>query len=78
VLAKFFVLTSGASGTANWSCEWFSSASGGGVVGPNGIVGNPTIAVNTTIGNTLLIAVQMTVLNASNTVVGQGLKVVIF
>lgn len=78
IIAKFFVLTSGAGGTANWSCEYFSSASGGGVLGPFGVVGAPTISINTAISNTLLITEQMTVANAGNSVTQQGLKAVIF
>ena len=77
VIAKFFVLTAGAGGTANWSCEYFSSASGG-TSGPFGVIGTPTIAVNTTIPNTLLVTVQMSVANAGNAVTQQGLKAVVF
>lgn len=76
--ARLFVLTAGAGGTANWSCNYFSSASGGGVIGPFGIVGAPTISLNTTILNTLQITVQMSVANAGNSVVQQGLKSTIF
>ena len=76
--ARLFVLTAGAGGTANWSCNYFSSASGGGVIGPFGIVGAPTISLNTTILNTLQITVQMSVANAGNLVIQQGLKSTIF
>lgn len=75
---KFFVLTSGAGGTANMSCGYTSSAAGGGVIGPVGVVGGPTIAVNTTIANAVQVTLTMSVANAGNTVVGQGLKAVIF
>ncbi|HVS90078.1 MAG TPA: hypothetical protein VHF01_17895 [Candidatus Acidoferrum sp.] len=78
VVVKFFVLIAGVGGTANMSCELFSSAAGGGVVGPAGTVGNPTISVNTTISNTLQVTVTMSVANASNTVTEQGLKVAVF
>lgn len=77
-VGKFSVLTAGAGGTGNWSCQYFSSSAGGGLAGPNGVVGAPTIAVNTTISNTLLIQVQMSVANAGNSVTGQLLKAVIF
>lgn len=77
-VAKFSVLTAGAGGTANWSCEYFGSPSGGGVQGPNGVVGTPTISVNTTVSNTLLITVQMSVANAGNITTAQLLKSVIF
>lgn len=76
--AKLFVLTAGGGGTANWGCEYFSSSAGGGVVGPNGVIGAPTISINTTISNTLLVQATMNVANASNTVTGQVLKAVIF
>lgn len=78
-VGKFSTLTAGAGGTGNWSCQYFSSSvGGGGIAGPNGVVGAPTIAVNTTISNTLLIQVQMSVANAGNSVTGQLLKAVIF
>lgn len=78
VSVKFFVLTAGAPGTANMSCEYFSSAAGGGVVGPLGTVGNSTISVNTTVSNTIQVVATMSVANAGNTVTEQGLKAVIF
>lgn len=79
VIAKFFVITGGASGTANWSCEFFSSASGGGgVAGPGGVVGNPTIGINTTIANTIQVTETMSVANAGDSVTEQGLKAVVF
>jgi hypothetical protein len=78
VNVKFFVLTAGAGGTANMSCEYFSSASGGGVVGPTGVVGAPTIAINTTAINALIVTVQMSVANPGNSVTQQGLKARIY
>jgi hypothetical protein len=75
---KLFVLTSGAGGTANWSCQYASSSSGGAIFGPNGVVGTPTISLNTTIPNVIQITVQMSVANAGNSVVEQGLKAVIY
>lgn len=78
IVAKFFVLTSGAGGTANWSCEFFSSPAGGTAGGLVGAIGAPTISVNTTISNTLQITEQMSIANAGNIVVQQGLKAVIF
>ncbi len=78
VVASFAVLTAGAGGTGNWACEYFSGASGGGVAGTNGVVGVPTISINTTIANTLLIQEQMSVANAGNSVTGQLLKAVIY
>ena len=75
---KMAILTAGAGGTANLSCEYFSTASGGGVIGPNGIIGTPTISVNTTILNSLLVQVQMSVANPGNSVTGQILKAVVF
>lgn len=78
IYAKFAVLTTGAGGTANWSCGYASTVSGGGVLGPNGIIGTPTISVNTTISNVLLIQEQMSVANAGNSVTGQLLKAVLF
>lgn len=76
VVGKFAVLTAGAGGTANWSCEGF--VGGTTPVAANGGVGTPTISINTTIPNTLLIAVQMSVANAGNTTVAQLLKAVIY
>lgn len=73
---KFAVLTAGAGGTANWSCEIWGP--GNGIAGNNGTVGAPTISVNTTIPNTLLITEQMSVANAGNILVGQLLKAVIY
>jgi hypothetical protein len=78
VIVKFFVLTAGAAGTANMSCEFFDPTDSGGVQGPIGTVGNPTFAINTTISNTIQISEIMTVLNATNSVTGQGLKAVVF
>jgi len=78
IIVKFSVLTSGAGGTANMSCEYFSSASGGGVLGPQGVVGSPTISINTTISNLIQITEQMSVANAGNSVTSQLLKAVIF
>ena len=78
IVAKLFVITSGAGGTANWSCEYFSTSGGGGAVGPFGVIGAPTIAINTTISNTLQVTVQMSVANAGNSVTEQGLKAVVF
>lgn len=75
---KLFVLTSGAGGTMNMSCQYFSTASGGGVIGPLGVLGTPTLSVNTTIANTLLVTEQMSVVNVGNSVTQQGLKAVIF
>jgi hypothetical protein len=74
---KFAVLTAGAGGTANWSCETFG-ITGNAPVGPNGPVGTPTIAVNTTVSNLLQVTVQMSVANAGNTTIGQMLKAVVF
>lgn len=78
VTGKLFLLTAGAGGTANWSCGGFTTAVGGLAYEPVGVVGAPTIAVNTTIANTLQITVQMTVANAGNSVSHQGLKSVIY
>jgi hypothetical protein len=75
---KLFVLTSGAGGTMNMGCEYFSSASGGGVIGPNGVLGTPTLSINTTIANTLQVTEQMGVANPGNSITEQGLKAVIF
>jgi hypothetical protein len=75
-VGKFAVLTSGAGGTANWACNSFSPASFG--FGANGTVGAPTIAINTTIANTLLITETMSAANAGNSVTGQLLKGVVF
>lgn len=75
VIGKFAVLTTGATGTANWSCEGFSS---NGAAGGPGVIGTPTIAVNTTIANTLQITVQMSVANAGNSTTEQLLKAVIY
>ena len=76
-VAKMSILTSGAGGTANWSCESFGSGANP-VAGPNGVGGAPTIAVNTTIANTLLITETMSVANAGNSVTGQLLKGTLF
>lgn len=74
-LGRFAVLTAGAGGTANWSCDTFGT---GQANGPFGVVGTPTISINTTIANTLLITEQMSVANAGNAVTGQLLKAVIY
>jgi len=74
---KFSVLTAGAGGTANWSCGLTGSTAVG-VFGSAGTVGAPTIAINTTISNTLLVTVTMSVANVGNSVTGQLLKAVIF
>lgn len=79
IIVQFFVLTSGVSGTANMSCEYFSSPSGGATAtGPIGGVGFPTITVNTTVSNTIQFTITMSATGASNTVTEQGLKAVIF
>lgn len=75
--AKFAVLTAGAGGTGNWTCG-FSSTGNSLTTGANGVVGAPTISINTTVGNTLLVQVQMSVANAGNSVTGQLLKAVIY
>lgn len=77
-IVKFAVLTVGSSGTANLSCEYFSTPSGAGVVGPNGVIGTPTIAVDTTVQNSVEIAVIMSVANTGDTFTSQMLKAVIF
>lgn len=74
-LGRFAVLTAGAGGTANWSCDPFGT---GQANGPFGVVGTPTISINTTIANTLLITEQMSVANAGNSITGQLLKAVIY
>jgi hypothetical protein len=77
---KFFVLTSGATGTMNGSC-FISVASPTGVVhaiGTSGNVGTPTISVNTTVPNTIQVVAQMNVADASTSVTQQLLKAVIF
>lgn len=76
--AKFAVLTSGAGGTGNWNCGYAGSQSGGGMQGAVGIVGAPTISINTTIANLLVIQVQMSVANAGNSATAQLIKSVIF
>lgn len=76
--AKLFLLTAGAGGTANWGCGGSTTTSGGGLYETFGAVGAPTIAVNTTIVNTLQITVQMSGVNAGNSVSQQGLKAVIY
>jgi hypothetical protein len=73
---KLAVLTAGAGGTANWSCGVTSASAG--IAGPFGVVGAPTISVNTTIPNTLLIQVQMSVANAGNSFTAQLLKSVVY
>ena len=78
IVVKFSVLTAGAGGTANMSCEYFSSSSGGGVVGPFGVIGAPTISVNTTISNVIQVTEQMSVANAGNSVTQQMLKAVVY
>jgi len=76
--ALLAVLTAGASGTANESCEYASTANGGGVKGPSTAVGAPTFAVNTTIVNTFDVTETMSGANATNTVTEQILKVLAF
>lgn len=78
IVATLAIITAGSGGTANWSCEYFSSPSGGGVSGPNGVVGAPTISINTTVSNTLQTQVSMSVANTGDSVTGQVLKAVIF
>ena len=76
-IIDYAVVTSGSGGTATMACNYFSSASGGGVVGSFGSVGG-TFSVDTTISNTLLITEQMTVANSGNQVTGYNLKAVIY
>jgi hypothetical protein len=78
--AKFYftTITSGSSGTGNWSGSWQGNACSGSYGGTGGVVGNPTIAINTTIGNTLAVTVTMSTANAGNSVTGQILKSVLF
>lgn len=79
VNANFSVLTAGAGGTANLYCSSsFSAGAGIGFVAALGVVGAPTISVNTTIPNTLLIQVQMSVANAGNSTSAQLLKAIIY
>jgi hypothetical protein len=78
LIGKYFVITSGASGTAMLSCQWVSSTAGGGLIGPFGTTGTPTQSVNTTVTNLIQITVQMGVANVGNTIIGEGLKAVIF
>lgn len=73
---SFSVLTAGAGGTANMYCS--SQGAAMGFIPAGGVVGAPTISVNTTIPNTLLIQVQMSVANAGNSVTAQLLKAVIY
>ena len=75
-VGKFAVLTAGVGGSANWSCSSFWIL--GAVAGNNGVVGAPTISVNTTVPNTLLIQAQMSVANAGNSITAQLLKAVIY
>jgi hypothetical protein len=75
-VAHLGILTAGSGGTANWSCDSFSPGSFG--FGANGTVGAPTIAINTTIANTLLVTETMSAANAGNFMTGQILKAVIF
>lgn len=77
-VGKFVVETAGAGGTGNWVCQYTSSTSGGGLAGPNGVVGTPTIPINTTVANNLLIQVQMSVVNVGNLVTAQLMKSVVF
>ncbi len=78
--SKWSILTAGVGGTMNASCGYASTPSGGtpAVSGPNGIIGAPTVAINTTIANTLLVQVQMSAANAGNTITAQLLKAVIY
>lgn len=76
-IIDYAVVTSGSGGTATMACNYFSSASGGGVVGSFGSVGG-TFSVDTTISNTLLITEQMSVANSGNQVTGYNLKAVIY
>lgn len=79
VNANFSVLTAGAGGTANLYCSSsFSAGAGIGFVAALGVVGAPTISVNTTIPNVLLIQVQMSVANAGNSTSAQLLKAIIY
>ena len=77
-VVKLSVLTSGAAGSGNMSCEYFSSTAGGGTTGPFGAIGLPTFVVNTTVANTILVTLTMSVANANNIVTEQMLKAVIF
>lgn len=74
----FTCITAGSGGTGNWAGSYLGGSSSGGYAGPFGLVGNPTIAVNTTVANTLQINVTMSVAAVGNTVIGQNLKVVAF
>lgn len=75
--AKFAVLTAGAGGSGNWTCG-FSSTGNSLTTGAGGTVGAPTVSVNTTIANLLVIQVQMSVANAGNSATAQLIKSVIF
>ena len=84
VVAKFFVLTAGATGTANMSCELFgnpnllTNAAGDSGGGPQQVVGNPTIAINTTNANNVLLQMTITGFNTGTSVTEQGMKVISF
>ena len=75
---KFTTITAGSGGTGNWSGQWAGNACSGSYGGTGGVVGNPTIAINTTIANTLQVNVTMAVANAGNSVTGQILKAALF
>lgn len=75
-IIDFAVITSGSGGTGAMACNYFSSSSGGGVVGSFGTPS--TFSINTTISNTLLITEHMTVADPGNQVTGYNLKAVIF
>jgi hypothetical protein len=79
-VAKFYftTITAGSGGTGNWSGQWAGNACSGSYGGTGGVVGNPTIAINTTIANTLQVNVTMAVANAGNSVTGQILKAALF
>jgi hypothetical protein len=72
----FATITAGTSGTGNWSASWCNTGST--CVGANGVVGLPTITINTTIANTLLVQVTMSVANSGNSTTAQLLKAAIF
>jgi hypothetical protein len=79
-VAKFYftTITAGSGGTGNWSGQWAGNSCSGSYGGTGGVVGNPTIAINTTIANTLQVNVTMAVANAGNSVTGQILKAALF
>lgn len=75
-VGKFAITSTGVSGTAVASCEYFSSSDGGGVVGPEGAMG--AIVINTTIANTIQISAQWGVASASNSLTQSVLKATVF